>query len=76
MAAGNKSWFINCGIPLEQIHELDWWDNVELAPEVLGLSHAPDEEEHPRTSLVKITCVPAQHNSGKPTRLPRPGTAS
>lgn len=65
---GNKAWFINCGIPDGQIHELDWWEDAELAPDALGLSRAPDDEENPRTSQIRITCVPAQHNSGQSAR--------
>ena len=62
---GNKIWFINCGIPPEQIYELDWWDDVDLLPEQLGISLSADDKETGRSSAVRVTCVPAQHNSGE-----------
>jgi len=53
---GLASWLMSSGIPSEQIHELDWWDEMTLP--------------HPSPSLgpdnaLTITCTPAQHTSGR-----------
>ncbi|GAA5856730.1 hypothetical protein JCM8547_008812 [Rhodosporidiobolus lusitaniae] len=96
---GNKQWLFATGVPLSQIYELDWWDEINLAPSDFGLAPAPlpspplpsDEtgdvaskdgrtgrarsrsrsysfRDDPITremERVRITCVPAQHNSGR-----------
>ena len=49
---GLHSWFRDCGIPAEQLIELDWHGIVELRA----------SDRHPR---VKFICAPAQHASGK-----------
>lgn len=39
--AGNKQWFFASGVPLSQIIELDWWDDVDLTPSDFGLVPPP-----------------------------------
>ncbi|GAA6013839.1 hypothetical protein JCM10207_008209 [Rhodosporidiobolus poonsookiae] len=92
---GNKEWLFATGVPLSQIYELDWWEEVNLSPSDFGLAPAPlpspplpsdpgsesgekrrtpsrarsysfrDEPANRETERVRITCVPAQHNSGR-----------
>ncbi|BGP24734.1 hypothetical protein JCM10295v2_003653 [Rhodotorula toruloides] len=38
---GNKQWFYACGVPLSQIYECDWWDDVDLTPSDFGLVPPP-----------------------------------
>jgi N-acyl-phosphatidylethanolamine-hydrolysing phospholipase D len=59
---GNKSWFIETGVPEELVNELDWWQDREFRPEDFG--HQPPQDE----TRIKVTCVPAQHNSGRAGR--------
>jgi N-acyl-phosphatidylethanolamine-hydrolysing phospholipase D len=49
---GNRKWFVDCGIDGERVTELDWWDSATL-------------EAASGTAALKITCTPAQHNSGR-----------
>lgn len=44
-----KKWFISCGVPGDNVTELDWWDEVEVSVESVG--------------TVKLVCTPAQHGS-------------
>lgn len=47
---GNSRWFISsCGIPEENVTELDWWESAYLSEEAGG--------------HLKFTCTPAQHSS-------------
>ncbi|GAA5992285.1 hypothetical protein JCM11641_001162 [Rhodosporidiobolus odoratus] len=93
---GNKQWLFATGVPLSQIYELDWWDDVTLTLSDFGLAPAPIplpplpsdsapsagdndslpsrgrsrsysfRDDPPRdTEKIRITCVPAQHNSGR-----------
>lgn len=48
----NVPWFRSCGIPSEQIVELDWHDSVVLRA----------SERYPP---VRFICTPAQHSSGR-----------
>lgn len=98
---GNKQWLYATGVLPSQIFELDWWEEVDLAPSDFGLAPAPlpsppelfedpsagrEGRSNGRTSRarsysfrddpitrelerIRITCVPAQHNSGV-LRLP------
>jgi N-acyl-phosphatidylethanolamine-hydrolysing phospholipase D len=59
---GNKTWFTQMGVPEELVYELDWWDSRELSPEDFGHKLRREAEMETR---VKVTCVPAQHNSGR-----------
>jgi N-acyl-phosphatidylethanolamine-hydrolysing phospholipase D len=49
----NLRWFVECGIPAERVTELDWWEGVEI--------QMPSTKE----VVLKITCTPAQHSSGR-----------
>lgn len=44
--------------------ELDWWEDCELCPEDLGFAKDECEPDGSKT-LLRFTCVPAQHNSGE-----------
>ena len=59
---GLKSWFIDIGAAPELIYELDWWETSSFGPEAFGHSLAFDAADEAK---VRITCVPAQHNSGR-----------
>ncbi|KAF2772263.1 Metallo-hydrolase/oxidoreductase [Teratosphaeria nubilosa] len=50
---GNQQWFYDCGIDVERVVELDWWDAASL------------QLPHGDSLPFKITCTPAQHNSGR-----------
>ncbi|KAK4053959.1 Protein-lysine N-methyltransferase efm4 [Microbotryomycetes sp. JL221] len=67
--AGNKSWFTSTGIPADNIFEMDWWENVELTPQDVGQILSTTDTSSTKTlsnaSSMRITCVPAQHNSGR-----------
>lgn len=60
---GNRRWFVETGVPAELVMELDWWNERELRPEDFGhrLSHKAAQME----TRVRMTCVPAQHASGR-----------
>ncbi|EJD48695.1 Metallo-hydrolase/oxidoreductase, partial [Auricularia subglabra TFB-10046 SS5] len=58
---GNKAWFTSCGIPEDQVHELDWWESFE--PPVAISEHGAGAA--PLSKTLKFTCVPAQHSSGR-----------
>lgn len=46
---GSKAWFLGCGVGADQITEMDWWDEANIA---LG-----------EGAKVKLACTPSQHNS-------------
>jgi len=46
----------------ESVYELDWWDDRTLS---LGDLVAGSSEEMQGDAQIRITCVPAQHNSGR-----------
>ncbi|KAJ3540117.1 hypothetical protein NM688_g6271 [Phlebia brevispora] len=52
---GNASWFRECGIPEDQVTQLDWYDSVKLQP-------SGTLDKYPS---VKFICTPAQHASGR-----------
>lgn len=60
---GNRRWFVETGVPGELVIELDWWNERELRPEDFG--HRRSHEAAQMETRVRITCVPAQHNSGR-----------
>ncbi|GAA5870872.1 hypothetical protein JCM1840_002714 [Sporobolomyces johnsonii] len=76
---GNKSWLTSTGVDESQIHELDWWDDVQLCPRdfahdlpALSQSVAQIDDEAAAKEAdpwdrerIRFTCVPAQHNSGR-----------
>ena len=51
------------GAKEENVFELDWWQDVELFPADVG--HENDQFDELESSNMRITCVPAQHNSGR-----------
>ncbi|KAK3693025.1 beta-lactamase superfamily domain-containing protein [Podospora appendiculata] len=53
----NRSWFATCGIPLDRVTELDWWESAHLT--------SPDTTITSGSSSLKIWCTPAQHSSGR-----------
>jgi L-ascorbate metabolism protein UlaG (beta-lactamase superfamily) len=59
---GNKSWICSLGVSREMVYELDWWQNREYSVQDFGFitSQAASED-----TLLRFTCVPAQHNSGR-----------
>lgn len=58
---GLKAWFLACKVPEEQITELDWWDEATFLPSQIGGRN----EELNKKGSVRISCVPAQHNSAR-----------
>jgi N-acyl-phosphatidylethanolamine-hydrolysing phospholipase D len=65
---GNKSWFVQVGVAAELVVELDWWAEQEFEAEDFGGRAEPgedDDEEEVEETRLRITCVPAQHNSGR-----------
>jgi N-acyl-phosphatidylethanolamine-hydrolysing phospholipase D len=48
-------WFKDEGVPKEQIIEMDWWEEKILQDEFL--THGLGQ--------IKVTCVPAQHESAR-----------
>ncbi len=50
------------GVGEEMVFELDWWENREYSVCDFGHNVAPDASED---TLLRFTCVPAQHNSGR-----------
>ncbi|KUJ12962.1 Metallo-hydrolase/oxidoreductase [Mollisia scopiformis] len=61
---GNKTWLTATGVPSEQINEMDWWSDLEFSPRDFGFEV---EENDMDSTVLKFTCVPAQHNSGRGT---------
>lgn len=49
----NLQWFVDSGIPADRVTELDWWEAAHIS--------YPGTE----SSILKITCTPAQHSSGR-----------
>ena len=66
---GLKKWFIDLGIPENQVIECDWWDDYEIT-QIHNDVDVTDEnilKEALNTSTKKITIssVPCQHFSGR-----------
>lgn len=65
----NKQWMVESGVPADSVFELDWWDKLELVRNQMATGVRPwkqiKEDESPPGSSLQITCVPAQHNSGR-----------
>ncbi|KPV73456.1 uncharacterized protein RHOBADRAFT_22437 [Rhodotorula graminis WP1] len=66
---GNAPWFIARGISPDQVREMDWWEEVVFpASQFLdrptsGRRRAPRAEG--AAEEIWVTCVPAQHTSGR-----------
>jgi N-acyl-phosphatidylethanolamine-hydrolysing phospholipase D len=50
------------GVSADKVYELDWWQNREYSAQDFGLTTSHDTSED---TLLRFTCVPAQHNSGR-----------
>lgn len=61
---GIKQWLSSTGVPDDLIYELDWWQDRELSPSDFGQRATPTPSSTDQT-LIKVSCVPAQHNSGR-----------
>lgn len=59
---GNKRWLRTLGIPDAMICELDWWQHQEYSVQDLGHTTSQSASED---TILRLTCVPAQHNSGR-----------
>jgi N-acyl-phosphatidylethanolamine-hydrolysing phospholipase D len=55
---GNKTWFTESGILAKNVVEMDWWEAWEG-----DLQEGLDSNIN--DTLLKVSCVPAQHNSGR-----------
>ncbi|GAA5858032.1 hypothetical protein JCM8547_006671 [Rhodosporidiobolus lusitaniae] len=64
---GNKPFFLALGIPSEQVFEMDWWDEETFPVEHFLPFHRNRSRNSKEESeeLVRVTCVPAQHTSGR-----------
>jgi N-acyl-phosphatidylethanolamine-hydrolysing phospholipase D len=61
---GNKAWLSSTGVSADSIYEMDWWSDAEFSPMDFGFKVLENEEN---STVLKFTCVPAQHNSGRGT---------
>src|SRR4051794_31621611 len=59
---GNKSTLSSAGVPEKNVCELDWWQNREQSIQDFGHSLSDIISQD---VLLRFTCVPAQHNSGR-----------
>lgn len=59
---GNKKWFQSIGISPESIVEMDWWEKKDMYFDARG---AMVDGETDSIGSLRISCVPAQHNSGE-----------
>jgi N-acyl-phosphatidylethanolamine-hydrolysing phospholipase D len=62
---GNKIWFVQLGVAAELVVELDWWAEQEFEAEAFGGRAEPGEDDEVEETRLRVTCVPAQHNSGR-----------
>jgi N-acyl-phosphatidylethanolamine-hydrolysing phospholipase D len=62
VALRNKNWVCSLGIPGDRVFALDWWQNRDYSLEDFGYtqSNGPSVD-----TVIRFTCVPAQHNSGR-----------
>lgn len=60
---GNKKWLANTGVDEKQIHEMDWWDTKEGSFADGAFKFLPKGVK--TETYFKISCTPAQHNSGR-----------
>ncbi|KAA1131259.1 hypothetical protein PGTUg99_027967 [Puccinia graminis f. sp. tritici] len=70
---GLKAWFDCVSVPSDQVVELDWWQSRDWDPAVVRSSQQATPVDRASTpvlpdrasSSIRITCVPAQHSSGR-----------
>lgn len=60
---GNKKWLTSTGVDARQVQEMDWWDSNE-GSFAHGAFKTLSEGVMSGTTF-KISCTPAQHNSGR-----------
>jgi len=65
-----KKWFVGLGIPEDQVHECDWWDDNEVTriPESIDISNETQLNEalaSPSNRKITICTVPCQHFSAR-----------
>ena len=68
---GNKKWFVDSKVKPEQVTELDWWEERDMAVSMLKektkvhfKSNTPDSSG-PESILAKIGCLPCQHTANR-----------
>ncbi|KAF2670263.1 Metallo-hydrolase/oxidoreductase, partial [Microthyrium microscopicum] len=61
---GNKSWLLSTGIEAGNIMEMDWWESWE-GQFAIPYSASKKEEGESELPTFTVSCVPAQHNSGR-----------
>lgn len=70
---GVRKWFLECGIPGRQVHELDWHQEA-----IVTIPRSASDAEHNASAMgqehgggnngsltLKVICTPAQHRSGR-----------
>lgn len=66
---GVRKWFLECGIPGHQVHELDWHQEAVITIPRSSADcdddHRACEQEDTRSLTLKVVCTPAQHRSGR-----------
>lgn len=66
---GLKQWFLDSKVANDQIIELDWWEEVTFQPseiyDVTTLAPTSEADELDELGSIRISCVPAQHNSAR-----------
>ncbi|MBW0488953.1 hypothetical protein O181_028668 [Austropuccinia psidii MF-1] len=65
---GLKSWFNSIPIPADQVIELDWWESNQIISSSRNRpssSYSNQSQNIQSDVLFQITCVPAQHSSGR-----------
>jgi N-acyl-phosphatidylethanolamine-hydrolysing phospholipase D len=60
---GNKKWLTSSGVDAKRVEEMDWWDAKEGSFANGAFKILPDGKTAGTT--FKISCTPAQHNSGR-----------
>lgn len=58
----NKAWLVSAGVEAASVVEMDWWDTWEGVGSAMSDTSKVDSED---STKIRVTCVPAQHNSGR-----------
>lgn len=58
----NKEWLISTGVPANLVVELDWWQDRSFKHPNFS---AQSSQRGDSGSTLRVTCLPAQHNSGR-----------
>jgi len=59
---GIQRFLVSAGVSTELVHELDWWQNREYSLLDFGQQETAVSTDQP---ILRFSCVPAQHNSGR-----------